>query len=169
MAAVKIRPAEIGDLAAIVGLYNHYILHTPVTFDLEPYGADQRRGWFAQFNARGRHRLLVAVEQGQLLGYCHSQPLKPKGAYKTSVETSVYLAPEQMGRGLGSMLYDALFECLEQTDVHRAYGLVVLPNDASMSLHVKHGFKAHPPFSEIGYKFGRFHDVQWFERPLPLG
>jgi phosphinothricin acetyltransferase len=168
MTGIDIRPAVAGDLPAIVEIYNHYIEHTAVTFDMMPYDVERRRDWFGQFAATGRYRIFVAEKSGRVCGFAHSQALKPKGAYLTSVETTVYLAPGEGGHGIGSALYDALFAALEAEDVHRAYGLIVVPNDASVALHLKHGFVPHEPFTEIGRKFGRFHDVQWFERPVPL-
>ena len=97
----QIRPGQRSDLPALTALYNHYIEATPITFDLDPYTESQREPWFLQFAERGRYRLLVAVEEGGLLGYACSTPFKPKGAYETSVEATIYVSPEACGKGLG--------------------------------------------------------------------
>jgi phosphinothricin acetyltransferase len=84
----------------------------------------------------------------------------------TSVETSIYLAPEATGRGMGTDLYAALFAALAEEDLHRAYAGVTLPNTASVALHRKFGFRSIGVYREVGRKFGKYWDVEWFEKPL---
>lgn len=161
-----VRPAHEADLPELVALYNHYVVNTAITFDTEPWTVAARRPWFDQFADAGRHRLLVLEHGGEIAGYACSTALKPKRAYETSVETTIYLAPEAGGGGLGTRLYGALIEALQGEDVHRAYGAIALPNPASIRLHEKLGFRALMVLSEVGRKFGRYHDVQWFERAI---
>ena len=168
MTDIIIRYGEAHDLASIVEIYNFYVTQTPVTFDVEPFEVEDRRDWFAQFAEATRHQIFVAEKAGNILGYATSQPLKPKQAYETSVETSIYLKQAAAGQGLGHKLYSKLLNALERADVHRAYGLLVVPNEASVALHLKHGFRPCSVFTEQGRKFGKYHDVQWFERPVPL-
>jgi phosphinothricin acetyltransferase len=151
---------------ALTALYNHYIEHTPISFDLEPFEVEQRRLWFAAFGASGRHQIFVAEAEGQLLGYACSHMFRPKAAYASSVETSVYCAPEAMGKGLGRRLYGQLFEALAREDVHRAYAGVTLPNPASVGLHEGFGFRRLAVYAEVGRKFGRYWDVLWLEKSL---
>ena len=110
--SVQIRPAVIEDLPALTDLYNHYIVNTATTFDIEPYTLEGRAVWFSQFAPTGRYRLLVAEQDGEILGYACSGQFKPKRAYETSVEVSIYLKPNTKGRGLGTALYLELFEQL---------------------------------------------------------
>jgi phosphinothricin acetyltransferase len=162
-----IRPATDGDLEAINDLYNHYVQETHVTFDEEPVTMEARREWFSHYGASGRHRLFVATQQdGQVVGYASSSRFRPKPGYATSVETSIYVAPEATGKGFGLKLYTALFQALEGQDLHRAYAGIALPNPASIALHERFGFKRVAHFSEQGRKFGRYWDVDWFEKPL---
>lgn len=154
------------DLDALNDLYNRDVLQTPVTFDVEPIGMDSRREWFTHYAERGRHRLLVAVEDGRLVGYTTSSPWRPKHAYETSVETSVYVAPGSTGRGIGSPLYTALFKAVAREDVHRAYAGITQPNPASVALHERFGFRLVGIFAEQGRKFGRYWDVAWYEKLL---
>ena len=158
-----IRPGRESDLEALVEIYNHYILETPVTFDVEPCTVESRRPWFDGFATTGRYRLFVADSAGEILGYCHSHRFRPKAAYETSVETTVYLKPGFEGRGLGSMLYTVLLDALRAEDVHRAYGGVAQPNESSNAMHQKLGFREAAHFAEVGRKFGRYYDVTWFE------
>ncbi|MFN7949579.1 MAG: N-acetyltransferase family protein [Blastocatellia bacterium] len=166
MNSVIIRPGATSDLEAVNGIYNYYIAHTAVTFDVEPWPLDKRCEWFTHYSVMGRYRFLVAVADGVVAGYATSSRLRPKAAYDTSVETSVYLSPAQTGRGLGSSLYQALFECLAAEDVHRAYGIIALPNPASIRLHLRFGFRSVGILNEVGRKFGSYHSVEWFEKKL---
>ncbi|GHG64629.1 GNAT family N-acetyltransferase [Streptomyces griseocarneus] len=164
--ATRVRPGTYDDLVALTGIYNHYVAHTPITFDIAPVGLEARRAWLDAHPATGRHRLLVAEEAGTVLGYATSGPFRDKQAYETSVETSVYLAPEHTGRGLGGLLYDALFEALATEDVHRAYAGITQPNAASMRLHERFGFRPAGVLEQVGRKFGTFWDVAWLEKRL---
>lgn len=163
---VEIRPAREGDLEALNDVYNEYVRTTHYTFDLEPMTMDARREWLTHYGEAGRHRVLVAIRGGALAGYTSSSRYRPKAGYDTSVETSIYLAPDATGAGLGSRLYAALFKALEGEDAHRAYAGIALPNPASIALHEKIGFKKVAHFTEQGRKFGRYWDVTWFEKVL---
>lgn len=162
-----IRPAKPDDLPRLTGIYNYYVLRSPTTFDLEPYTLKQRATWLAQFAETGRHRLLVAVEDSKILGYAGSMRFRTKAAYDPTVETTIYCAPEAVGKSIGTLLYSALFQALSQEDVHRAVAGYTLPNEASAALHARFGFRTVGVFSEVGRKFGRFWDVCWMERKMP--
>jgi phosphinothricin acetyltransferase len=107
-----------------------------------------------------------ATASGQVLGFATSSQFRPRRAYDTSVEVSCYLAPGTGGRGLGTMLYKHLFEALEGQDLHRAYAGITVPNDASVRLHRRFGFELVGTYREAGRKFGRYHDVQRWEKAL---
>jgi phosphinothricin acetyltransferase len=160
------RAARLDDLARLTEIYNHYVVHSPATFDLEPKTLDQRREWFSQFAEAGRHRLLVAEEDGVILGYAGTMRWRPKPAYDTTVETSIYCAPESVGRGVGGNLYAALFDAIAGENIHRIVAGYVPPNPASAALHERFGFRPVGTFSEVGYKFGRYRDVCWMEKRL---
>ena len=164
---VKIRPAHFDDLPRLLEIYNHYVEHTHVTFDVEPHSLDERRVWLEGFDRSGPHRLLVCERAHSIEGYASSRIFRDRSAYDRSVETSIYLHPAACGKGVGSALYGRLLEALEAEPlVHRAYGGVALPNEASVALHLRHGFKRVGSFSEVGFKFGRYWDVAWFERAV---
>jgi len=160
-----IRPATLSDLPALTAIYNHYIAHTTITFDLHPFEPDDRRAWFDDHSSTGRHRLLVAEEEGSgVLGYATTSRWRPKAAYDTTVESSVYCRPDAVGRGIGGTLYSALFESIGEEDVHRIVAGISQPNPASVALHIRFGFRQVGTFSSVGRKFGRYWDVAWFER-----
>lgn len=163
MTDVLIRPAQHSDVPAMNALYNHYVANTAVTFDVKPSTLEQRYGWFEQFAETGRHRLLVAEMSGTFAGYVGSMQLKVKEAYQTSVETTIYIDPDFQGRGIGAALYENLFAVLESEAVHRAYGGIALPNDASVKLHETAGFRHIGTWNEVGFKHGKYWDVAWYE------
>jgi phosphinothricin acetyltransferase len=164
MSALLIRPAERRDLARITAIYNHYVLNTPITFDVSAYSVEAREPWFSQFRSAGRHRLLVADANGVVMGYAGTTRFRPKAAYETTVETTIYCAPEAVGQGIGRLLYAGLFEKLEGEDIHRFVAGYALPNPASEALHRRFGFQVVGVFSENGRKLGRYWDVCWTER-----
>ncbi len=164
----EIRAASQSDLPRLTEIYNHYVVHTPVTFDLEPYSVERRLSWFEQFALRGRYRLLVAEGEGRILGYAGTTRFRVKAAYDTTVETTVYCAPESIGKGIGKQLYAALFQTIAKEDIHRVVAGYTLPNPGSEALHKRFGFVSVGVFHENGRKFGRYWDVAWTERALQI-
>ncbi|MFJ6569802.1 GNAT family N-acetyltransferase [Streptomyces sp. NPDC091292] len=165
---VQVRPGTEGDLTALTDLYNHYVRETAITFDTAPFTPEERRPWLLSHPEDGPYRLLVAqeAESTTILGYTTSSPFRWKTAYDTSVETTIYLAPEAAGRGIGTLLYKALFEALAGEDLHRAYAGIAQPNEASARLHARFGFQHVGTYREVGRKFDRYWDVAWYERPM---
>jgi len=161
-----VRPALVSDLPALTDIYNHYVVHTPITFDVDPSTTEERRGWFDDHAETGRYRLLVADEHGDVVGYASTSRWRPKAAYGTTVESSVYVRHDAVRRGIGRALYDALFDAIAHEDVHTIVAGIALPNDASVALHERVGFRQVGVFRDVGRKFGRFWDVAWFQRRL---
>lgn len=163
---VEIRRIQPGDLPALLDIYNHYVRETAITFDLEPKTLEQRRVWLDGFSDTGRHQCFVAVKEGRAIGWASSGRFRERAAYDTTVETSVYLAPDSCGQGLGRRLYQTLLDVLAGEDIHRAYGGVTQPNDASNRLHARMGFTRAGVLDEVGRKFGRYWDVAVWLRAL---
>lgn len=161
---MTVRRAAMEDLAAITELYNHYIVTSPATFDLAPYTPVQRETWFEQFASSGPCQLMVAEDAGRITGFACSTPLRPKAAYRRSVETTIYLAPDRVRQGTGSELYRVLLDALTEAGVHRAYSLITTPNPASVRLHEKFGYQLAGRMHECGWKFERWWNVHWYER-----
>ncbi|MDQ1046249.1 GNAT family N-acetyltransferase [Streptomyces sp. V4I2] len=165
---VQVRPGVESDLTALTDIYNHYVLETPITFDTAVFAPEERRPWLLSHPEDGPYRLKVATraDTQEILGYATSSPYRAKPAYSTSVEVTVYLAPHAGGRGIGTLLYKALFEALSGEDVHRAYAGIAQPNEASRRLHERFGFRHVGTYQEVGRKFGRYWDVAWYEKEL---
>ncbi|MET9504106.1 N-acetyltransferase family protein [Streptomyces sp. NPDC006622] len=165
---VQVRPGVEGDLEALTDLYNHYVRETPITFDTTVFTPEERRPWLLSHPEDGPYRLMVATDADsqEILGYATSSPFRAKPAYATSVEVTVYLRPDAGGRGIGTLLYEALLKALSGEDLHRAYAGIAQPNEASVRLHERLGFRHVGTYREVGRKFGRYWDVAWYERDL---
>ncbi|MEU5401064.1 N-acetyltransferase family protein [Streptomyces sp. NPDC005963] len=177
---VQVRAGDETDLDSLTELYNHYVRETAITFDIATFTPEQRLPWLRSHPKDGPHRLLVArsvtnadehpentsQKEGALLGYATSSPLRPKAAYATSVEVSIYCAPEAAGLGIGTLLYEHLFRALADEDVHRAYAGITQPNEASAKLHARFGFRPIGTYTEAGRKFGSYWDITWYEKEL---
>jgi len=161
-----LRRGRDADLPALTAIYNHYIRETAITFDLEPYTEEKRRPWLRDFADEGRYQLFVAEHAGAVAGYACTRRFRDKAAYDTTLESSVYLAPDARGRGFGRALYERLFAALDGVDAHRLIAGITLPNPASVALHERFGFTPVGAMREVGRKFGRYWDVLWMERPL---
>ena len=164
--AIEIRDACEDDLPELTDIYNYYVRNTAVTFDVEPFTPKERRTWFDQFTPASPHQLIVLREGPEILGYASSARLRPKQAYETSVEVSIYLRNGTTGKGYGRSLYAALFERLAAQDIHRCYGIITIPNDASLALHRAFEFVEVAHLHEVGRKFDRYWDTVWLEKSL---
>jgi L-amino acid N-acyltransferase YncA len=162
---VTIRPAVEEDLSGVAAIYAHEIATSIATFDLE---SPSPTYW--QQRLVGQHpgdHLLVAVDTDQdVVGYAYSWSYRPRPAYALTRETSIYLDPSVRGRGIGRLLYPALLDTMAASGVHTAVALVALPNPASASLHRACGFEHVGTMREVGFKFGRWVDVEWYQRML---
>jgi phosphinothricin acetyltransferase len=162
--APLVRRAERRDLARLTEIYNWYVENTSITFDLKPYTEAEREPWLAQFGGSGRHQLFVAERAGDVIGYAGSMQFRSKAAYETSVELTIYVARDECARGVGPLLYEALFAALRGEDVHRLLAGITLPNEPSVRLHERLGFTPVGVYTEVGRKLGRYWDVGWWER-----
>jgi len=161
-----VRPANRSDLSRLVAIYNHYVEHSIATFDTTPTSVEDRAAWFETFSDTGPHRLLVASEDGRVLGCASSGPYRAHPAFGRTVEVSVYIDPEIRATGVGSALYGALFDELRTQEVHLAVAGIALPNDASVALHRKFGFTDVGVFEEYATKHGVYISSLWMQRRL---
>lgn len=159
-----IREAVETDMASLKDIYNYYVRQTHVTFDLEEVSIDNSKNWFTTFNRNDLHRLFVAEIDQEIMGYACSSQFRSKPAYDLSVETTIYLDHTVQGTGYGAKLYQHLLRRLADTRVHRCYGIIALPNPASVALHARLGFTEAGRLSEVGYKFGQYWDTLWMEK-----
>ena len=163
---LNIENARAADADALLALRNHYIAHSYATFDEAPLRPPAVADWIAGFGATGPHRLLVARDAARLLGYCSSQSYRAHPAFARTIETSVYVAPDAARSGVGSALYARLFADLAGEGLHRAVAGIALPNEASIRLHARLGFRPVGVFDEYAHKHGRAISSQWMQRAM---
>ena len=156
-----IRDCTDADVPRICDIYNHYIRETVVTFEETPIPVTEMARRIAE--VRQRFPWLVIESEGIVAGYAYAGLWKTRSAYRFAVETTIYLAADALGRGLGARLYAALLETLPQRGAHRVLGCIALPNEPSVALHERLGFKRIGVFDQVGFKFGRWVDVGYWE------
>lgn len=159
-----IRRAEAGDAAALLEIYRPFITDTVVTFEYDVPTADEFAGRIT--DTLTDFPYLVCEGDGKLVGYAYAHHIRERAAYDWAVELSIYLAPEAQGRGVGTVLYQCLIDLLDMQNIRILYGCVTLPNEGSRRLHEKLGFVLTGVWHGSGWKFGRWHDVGWFEKRL---
>jgi phosphinothricin acetyltransferase len=161
-----VRPATRRDLPELLTIYNHYVVNSHATFDTEPVTVESRIGWLDKFSEVGPYRLLVAAEGDRVLGWASSAPYREHPAFVHTVEAGIYLHPDLRSRGIGSALYEPLLENLRSQKIHRALAGIALPNDASVALHRKFGFREVGVFEEYAVKDGTFISSVWMQLRL---
>ncbi len=163
---IETRYGKLEDLAALTDIYNHAILNSHATFLTHPVQPILRRPWMDGFRDKGPYRLLVATEAGVVLGYASSQPYRGLPAFNETIETSVYLAAGAQGKGLGTILYEGLFDLLKNEKIHRAVVGIALPNEASVRLHRKFGFTDIGVFDEYAKVNGVYYSSLWMQKKM---
>jgi len=154
----EIRRAVAADAGAICDIYNHYIENTIATFEEQSIVASD----LATRMDNG-HPWLVAVNDGNVVGYAYTGTWRSRCAFRHTLESSVYLSHDFQGRGVGKMLYQALIQACSQTDCRVLVAAISLPNQASIALHQRLGFKEVGVFREVGFKFDQWIDVAFWE------
>lgn len=163
---VGIRTAVADDARHVAAIYNHYVADTVVTFETAPVAADAMYARLRGVQDAGLPWLVAEQSGDGIVGYAYAAPWKPRDAYRFAVESTIYLAPGTTGRGIGRRLYEALLQQLQQRGLHTAIGGIALPNAASVALHEALGFARIAHFREVGFKFGGWIDVGYWQRML---
>jgi phosphinothricin acetyltransferase len=156
-----IRSATIEDAIRISEIYNHYVLHSTITFEEQAVHAAEMRQRIAE--VLDGLPWLVWVEHQAVQGFAYASKWKGRSAYRYSVESTVYLAEGSTGKGVGSKLYQALLAELRQRRLHTVIGGIALPNAASVALHEKTGFEKVSHFREVGWKSDKWIDVGYWQ------
>jgi L-amino acid N-acyltransferase YncA len=164
MQELQIRAATIGDADAIARIYAHYVANTVISFEEQPVNAPEMAGRIAQVVSDSLPWLVAEQDGDRLVGYAYAVKWKGRSAYRHSVESSVYLDPACTGQRIGTRLYQALLQILRGQSIHTVIGGIGLPNPASVALHERLGFTQVAHFKEVGYKFGRWIDVGYWQR-----
>jgi L-amino acid N-acyltransferase YncA len=166
---ITIRPADPErDAAACAEIYAPSVESTPISFETVPPDAAELARRIAKYAAT--HQFLVAEEGGEVLGYAYACRWAERAAYDWSVETSIYVAAGQQGKGVGRALYAELFDRLRAQGFRIAVAGITLPNPASIGLHESMGFEPIGALRDIGWKEDGWRDVGFWQLSLqPLG
>lgn len=159
-----IRLARVEDAPAILEIYAPYVRETNISFEYEVPTLEE----FAQRvrDISAAHPYLVWEQDGKLLGYAYAHPYAPRPAYQWGAELTIYLRKEASHQGMGSKLYGAMFDLLQLQGVRTVYGCITAENLPSVAMHRALGFAEGGLFRNAGYKFGRWLDVLWLEKPI---
>jgi len=161
------RLVEAGDAEALCAIYNPEVLESTVTFDLVARTVDEQRRWIADHG--GSHPAIVAEDAaGEVVGFASLSPYRPRPAYATTVEDSVYVRRDQRGRGVGLILLGDLVELARDHGFHCVIARIVGDHAASIALHARCGFETIGHEREVGRKFGKWLDVALMQRMLSL-
>ncbi|MBT9474086.1 MAG: arsinothricin resistance N-acetyltransferase ArsN1 family B [Pseudomonadota bacterium] len=165
MRQIRVARPEDGD--ALAAIYRPYVLDTAISFeDVPPTPAEMSERIAATLMTCP---FLVFEDDTGVLAYAYAGPHRARPAYRWSVDVTVYAAPRAHRRGIGRALYTELLDRLTRQGFHAAFAGIALPNDKSVGLHEALGFHHLGTYREVGFKFGRWHDVGWWRRPLNDG
>ena len=161
---MEIRFAKPSDARSLLDIYAPYVENTAITFEYEVPTIED----FATRIAKTleKYPYLVAEEDGVVVGYAYASTYYARAAYDWAVELSVYVSQDARGQGVGTRLYDALEDLLEQMGYIHFLACISLPNEASLALHRKRGYQQVAHFPKIGYKFNCWHDIVWLQKSL---
>lgn len=161
--AAVVRRGRPEDVSALLDIYNHEVENGVATLDLEPRTLAQWEAWFESHQS-DLHPLFVAEVGGRAVGYATLSPYRPKDAYRSTTELSVYVSPDMRGRGLANRLLDALIgHARSSSEIHLVVSVITGNNAASMALHERYGFNRCGAVREAGFKMGCYHDIVFYE------
>ena len=155
------------DATTCATIYAPFVTDGWVSFELEPPDGVAMAERIARYGPS--HAWLVAEMDGAVAGYAYGSPHRDRAAYSSSCDVAVYVDPAQARKGIGSALYAELLPQLASRGYHAAFAGIALPNDKSVGLHEALGFEHLGSYKEVGFKFGRWHDVGWWRRSLNSG
>jgi len=158
-----IRTFEKQDAKQVAAIYNYYVENSAATFDCHPVSTEKMLLKAENIMAKG-YPFVVYEDNGIIGGYACLSDWRPQEAYLITLETTVYLLPDYVGKGVGSELYRYIIDAATDLGVHSLIGVLSLPNEASRRLNMKFGFRLAGTFPETGLKFGRLIDVEFWQK-----
>ncbi|MGK5047875.1 arsinothricin resistance N-acetyltransferase ArsN1 family B [Janthinobacterium sp. GB4P2] len=159
-----IRLATTTDAAMIATIYNHYVSSSTITFEEQIVGTNEMAQRIASVSAQLPWYVFEC--DSQILGYAYATPWRARSAYRFSVESTVYVAHDGVGQGIGRQLYNTLIEELRRRQLQVVIGGIAQPNEASVALHERLGFEKVAMFKRVGRKFDQWIDVGYWELQL---
>jgi L-amino acid N-acyltransferase YncA len=167
--SAAVRPSRDADLPVIAAIYAHHVRQGLASFELEPPSLGEMARRRAEVVARGLP-YLVAEAEGRVVGYAYAGPYRTRPAYRYTVEDSVYVEPDQVGRGIGRLLLPAVIGACEGAGYRQMVAVIGdSGNAASIRLHEAFGFRRVGLLPSVGFKLGRWVDSVLMQRPLGEG
>ena len=157
-----IRKVELGDAEAICNIYNYYVENTTITFEEKIVSEDEMKNRIETIISELPY-IVFENDDGVITGYAYAIKWRPRTAYRYAVETSIYIDLNYRGKGTGTALYNYLLNELKEMGYHTALGVISMPNESSLRLHEKIGFKKVAHLTEVGFKFGKWIDVGYWQ------
>ena len=159
---IKIRPAVFSDIDTILEIINHEILHSTSIYDYEPRDFETQKLWFEEKQTQNLPVIVAETENGAI-GFATYGSFRQKEAYKFTIEHSVYVAEEFIGKGVGKLLLAELIQLAKNQGYHTMIGAIDADNSGSITFHEKFGFKAAGTIREVGYKFDKWLDLVFMQ------
>ena len=159
---ITIREATRNDLPAMLEIYNDIIVNTTAVYDYKPHSLGMREQWLEAKIEQG-FPVFVAEEKEVIYGYSTIGAFRNWAAYKYSVENSIYVSKEARGKGIGKLLMPPIIEAARAREMHTILAGIDATNEASIRLHEQFGFIEVALFKQVGYKFGKWLDLKFFQ------
>lgn len=161
---MNVRNATKNDAQTLLDIYAPYITDTCITFEtVVPSAAEFCR---RIDTSSAQYPYIVCEDNGVVIGYAYASEYGERAAYRYSANVSVYVDKNRLGAGAGSLLYSELLSCMRERGIYAAYSGICVPNERSVALHEKFGFKRIAVFEKIGYKQDKWLDLLWMCREL---
>jgi len=157
----EIRLATIEDGKQVLEIYSNYVINTATSFETDVPSEQEMQSRIA--SCLQKYPWIVCVINERIAGYVYASKHREREAYQWSCESSVYVDDDFQGRGIGKKLYQLLFQILKLQGFRNLYAGITMPNEASINLHEKCGFKHFATYENIGYKLGKWHTVKWWK------
>ena len=158
---MNIRPALLSDAPVIRAIYEPFVRHTSVSFEIDPPSLAEMERRILKCSET--HGYFVAEQAGSVFGFAYASQYRIRSSYQSSAAVSVYLVPEAHGRKLGRALYDALIAHLIKRGFHTVIGVITIPNHLSERMHEAYGFTHIGTLKDVGRKFGNWHDTAIYQ------
>lgn len=159
---MSIRNVTLQDAKSICDIYNYYIKDTIITFEDEVVSEKEIKERISKILKKG-YPYIVYEEDGCVVGYAYVDNWRTRKAYDITLETSIYLDKDSIGKGIGRILYQELINKARQINIYSLIGVVSLPNEPSQKIHADLGFELIGNFKESGRKFDKLIDVEFWQ------
>ena len=163
---MSIRPASSPDSQAIADIYNHYVENSVVSFEEATVSMVEIESRMAKVHTNGLPWVVAEDAHTNVIGYAYAAPWKTRSAYRFTVELTIYLASDAVAQGWGTRLYSAVVSDLKETPIKTVVAGITLPNRASVAIHEKFGLRKVAHFEKVGFKFGRWLDVGYWQADM---